>query len=205
MDLKDRRNFLKLCVASVPALVFATGVDAEKTTKSVGATPPAFRTPATLDRYIDPLPAPKRILRLRTRNGISQYRVRMVEFTQQLHSQLPPTRLWGYDGQYPGPIFEARRGKPIEVRWENHLPARHIFEIDSHIHGAMPPAPPVRTVPHLHGSRSWSESDGLPEKWFTPGQWALYQYPNTQPATTLWYHDHAVGITRLNVRLLSPA
>jgi spore coat protein A len=57
----------------------------------------------------------------------------------------------------------------------------------------------VRTVPHLHGSRTQSYSDGLPEKWFAPGQSALYQYPNDQAATTLWYHDHAVGITRLNV------
>jgi spore coat protein A, manganese oxidase len=54
-------------------------------------------------------------------------------------------------------------------------------------------------VPHLHGARTSSESDGLPEKWFTPGQTARYHYPNSQPATTLWYHDHAVGITRLNV------
>jgi spore coat protein A, manganese oxidase len=123
----------------------------------------------------------------------------MVESTQQLHSQLMPTKIWGYEGQYPGPIFEARRGTPIDVEWENRLPLRHLFEIDPHIHGAMPPTPTVRTVPHLHGSRSQSESDGLPEKWFTPGHSALYHYPNDQPATTLWYHDHAIGITRLNV------
>jgi spore coat protein A, manganese oxidase len=203
MDVRDRRDFLKLCVASVPALAFARSLDAEQAlgaeARSGGPTPQAFRTPATLDRYADPLPIPKRILPHGTRNGISQYSVRMTEFKQQLHSQLPPTRLWGYEGQYPGPIFEAHRGTPIEVQWENHLPTTHIFAIDPHIHGAMPPAPQVRTVPHLHGSRSRSESDGLPEKWFIPGQSALYQYPNDQLATTLWYHDHAMGITRLNV------
>jgi spore coat protein A len=32
-----------------------------------------------------------------------------------------------------------------------------------------------------------------------PGGTARYSYPNDQPAATLWYHDHAVGITRLNV------
>jgi spore coat protein A, manganese oxidase len=31
-----------------------------------------------------------------------------------------------------------------------------------------------------------------------PGS-AVFQYTNDQPATTLWYHDHALGITRLNV------
>lgn len=34
-------------------------------------------------------------------------------------------------------------------------------------------------------------------KW-TPGS-ATYLYPNDQAAATLWYHDHALGITRLNV------
>lgn len=28
---------------------------------------------------------------------------------------------------------------------------------------------------------------------------ALYSYRNDQPATTLWYHDHALGMTRTNV------
>jgi spore coat protein A len=198
MDLKNRRDFLKLGIASVPALVLATGSDAEQTASPVVARKP-YRTPDSLERYIDRLPIPKRLMPHGTRQGKSQYRVRMLECTQQMHSQLPPTRLWGYEGQYPGPRFEALRGKPIEVRWENHLPAQHIFEVDPHIHGAMPPAPAVRTVPHLHGSRTGSKSDGLPEKWFTPGHSELYEYPNDQPAATLWYHDHAVGTTRLNV------
>jgi spore coat protein A len=199
MDLKHRRDFLKLCVASVPALVFANGATADETTQDRGAAQNAYRAPGSLDRYIDPLPIPKRLEPHGTHKGAPQYRVRMQEFKQQLHSQLPPTKLWGYEGHYPGPTFEVHQGRPIEVRWENQLPTQHIFAIDPHIHGAMPPAPAVRTVPHLHGSRSRSESDGLPEKWFTPGHSALYQYPNSQPATTLWYHDHAVGITRLNV------
>jgi len=28
---------------------------------------------------------------------------------------------------------------------------------------------------------------------------ATFNYPNAQPPTTLWYHDHALGITRINV------
>jgi spore coat protein A len=158
-----------------------------------------YRTPGSVDRYIDPLPVPKQLMpESMSKDGI-EYRVRMLGFTRQMHSQLPPTRLWGYEGQYPGPTIEARRGQPILVRWENHLPMQHMFGIDPRIHGAMPPTPEVRTVPHLHGARTRSESDGLPEKWFTPGSSALYAYPNGQQAATLWYHDHAVGITRLNV------
>ena len=32
-----------------------------------------------------------------------------------------------------------------------------------------------------------------------PGKTIAYHYPNGQDATTLWYHDHAIGITRLNI------
>jgi spore coat protein A len=196
MDSKHRRDFLKLCVASIPALVFPNSVGADEP-KGHAVARSAYRTPGSLERYIDPLPIPKRLMSHGTSKD--QYRVRMLEFRQQMHSQLPPTKLWGYEGQYPGPTIEALRGKPIVVQWENHLPAQHIFEIDPHIHGAMPPTPAVRVVPHLHGSRTQSDSDGLPEKWFAVGSSARYDYPNSQPAATLWYHDHALGITRMNV------
>lgn len=198
MGSHNRRDFLKLCAASVTLLSNAKG-DCAGQMQANGAVPPNYLSPHFLERYIDPLPIPKRLRPHRVDKNRTEYRVRMVEFTRKLHSQLPPTRLWGFEGQYPGPTFEARRGRPIAVRWENHLPSHHIFKIDPHIHGAMPPAPEVRTVAHLHGSRTTSDSDGLPEKWFTPGGSALYHYPNDQQAATLWYHDHALGITRLNV------
>ena len=198
MNPTKRRDFLRLCVASAPALVLAHRVDADREWVQA-AQQPIYRNSGSLERYIDPLPVPKRLMPQGTDEDGLQYRVRMLEFKQQMHSQLPPTRLWGYDGQYPGPTIEALRGRPIVVKWENQLPSQHIFDIDPRIHGAMPPAPAVRTVPHLHGARTRSESDGLPEKWFTPGTSAIYHYPNSQQAATLWYHDHAVGITRLNV------
>lgn len=194
MNSRSRRDFLRLCAASLPALYLANPAKSEST-----STQPMYRSPDLAERYIDPLPIPERLSPTRTRHGVVEYRVRMIEFQQRMHSQLPPTKMWGYEGQHPGPTIEAMRGSPIEVHWENHLPSRHLFAIDPRIHGAMPPAPEVRTVPHLHGARTRSDSDGLPEKWFTPGKRAVYRYPNDQQAATLWYHDHAVGITRLNV------
>jgi FtsP/CotA-like multicopper oxidase with cupredoxin domain len=71
----------------------------------------------------------------------------------------------------------------------------------------QPSAEPIPTVPHLHGAEVLSAFDGHPDSWFTPNS-ALtgpgfvsntYQYVNTQEATTLWFHDHALGTTRLNV------
>jgi len=73
---------------------------------------------------------------------------------------------------------------------------------------------PVPIATHLHGGEVPSGSDGGPEQWWTPdgmqgGDYrtviptdlnaAVYYYPNEQRATTLWYHDHALGITRINV------
>jgi spore coat protein A len=70
-----------------------------------------------------------------------------------------------------------------------------------------PSAEPIATVPHLHGAEVLSSSDGHPDAWFTPfsnikGPGFVsdaYSYPNSQEATTLWFHDHSLGTTRLNV------
>jgi FtsP/CotA-like multicopper oxidase with cupredoxin domain len=66
---------------------------------------------------------------------------------------------------------------------------------------------PIPTTVHLHGAEVLSAYDGHPDTWFTPGNTLrgpafvtnTYNYPNRQEATTLWFHDHALGITRLNV------
>ena len=193
MSTTSRRQFLQQLLVAASGITFPA-VDAIAQSKNLGD-----QFDLKLSRWVDPLPIPKTLSPIRRTRSRTEYRVRMLEFSKQLHSELPPAKLWGYEGQYPGPIIVTERGEPIEVRWENQLPTRHIFEVDPRIHGAMPPAPAVRTVPHLHGSRSSSGSDGLPESWFVPGKAANYSYPNDQPTATLWYHDHALGITRLNV------
>ena len=73
---------------------------------------------------------------------------------------------------------------------------------------------PVPIVIHLHGGEVPSTSDGNPDAWWTTNglhgasystdlatdsNSAVFTYPNEQQPTTLWYHDHAMGITRLNV------
>lgn len=66
---------------------------------------------------------------------------------------------------------------------------------------------PQPIVVHLHGAANPSYADGDPNSWFTPGKKITgttfvsdkYVYPNTQSATTLWFHDHVLGETRLNV------
>jgi spore coat protein A, manganese oxidase len=188
----NRRSFLKLSAWCAPAF-FYTRHRPEEAFASQGQVTPANITP-----YIDPLPIPRRLPPVSVRTDEVEYVIRMTEFTKRLHSQLPATRLWGFEESYPGPMVEAREGQPVTVRWENHLPQRHLLPVDEHVHGASAIDPQVRTVPHLHGARTASDYDGLPEKWFPSGSSAVYRYPNEQRPTMLWYHDHALGITRLN-------
>jgi FtsP/CotA-like multicopper oxidase with cupredoxin domain len=66
---------------------------------------------------------------------------------------------------------------------------------------------PIPTVVHLHGAEDLSQYDGHPDAWFTPGNTlrgrafvtSTYNYANAQEATTLWFHDHALGVVRENV------
>jgi FtsP/CotA-like multicopper oxidase with cupredoxin domain len=54
-------------------------------------------------------------------------------------------------------------------------------------------------VTHLHGGRTQADFDGWPDNVRIPDQSANYIYQNDQAATMLWYHDHAIHVTRLNV------
>jgi len=151
-------------------------------------------SPLALTKFVDALPIPA--VARPERNG--HYRVPMREFQAKVHRDLPPTTFWGYGGTSPGPTFEARSGQAITVEWVNQLPAKHLLPIDRALHGAGPDIPEVRTVIHLHGGKVSPDSDGNPEKWIVPGQSQVSSYPNRQEAATLFYHDHAMGITRLN-------
>jgi FtsP/CotA-like multicopper oxidase with cupredoxin domain len=112
------------------------------------------------------------------------------------------------------------------LHWAN--PGGHMGP-DSHGHDPTPYLGPVPIVTHLHGAHTRDWSDGFPEAWYLPhaanlamyhtvgsryaqfasaaaavtGDWApgsaTFEYPNDQLATTLWYHDHTLGMTRTNV------
>jgi len=161
----------------------------------------------SLTKFVDALPIPAVLEPIGECNDIPFYIVTMKQVLQKLHRDLPPTTVWGYNGLYPGPTFEVKRNKPILVKWKNKLPFEHLLPVDRTLHGAEPDQPSVRTVVHLHEGRLTPENDGYPEAWFTrdfknEGSKFLRDvnfYPNCQRPATLWYHDHAIGITRLNV------
>jgi spore coat protein A, manganese oxidase len=170
---------------------------------------PRFRTELnvrSLAQFVDPLPIPEIAKPSEYRPSpedasvkIPYFRMPMRQFESKVHRDMKPTRMWGYGGEAPGPTFEAHSGQGMLVEWANELPDKHFLPIDHKLHGAEADKPEVRTVVHLHGAKTRPESDGYPENWYVPGKSAVCHYPNRQDAAMLWYHDHALGINRLNV------
>jgi len=134
---------------------------------------------------------------------------------------------WGYKDVvgnwtigYLGPTVEATSGTPTTVQFINELPEFHPVQQcidptvpDAEMYGWMPGG---RATPHLHGGFTAPQFDGHPHSWWTqkgllevgkrclpqgtdPVNARTFTYSNAQPAAMLWYHDHAMGITRLNV------
>jgi spore coat protein A len=162
--------------------------------------------PNTLAKWVDPLPLPgvvhaseERPDPLNPGRKLPLYRMRIEELLQKTHRDLPATRLWGFNGTSPGPIFETRSGHGLLVEWQNELPQKHFLPIDHTLCGAESNQPDVRCVIHLHGGRTPPASDGYPENWVVPGKSFLYHYPNHQEPALLFYHDHTMGINRLNI------
>jgi len=189
------------------SLYTAAGVTLRKGVPALGqpmASPPPVRSGVKLTSYVDPLPIPPVIRPTGNPNEIVQ--IEMVQLQHKVHQDLPPTTVWGYNGSWPGPTIEAERGQALNINWVSKLPTTHLFPIDHSIHGAESTLPLVRNVAHVHGACALPDDDGYPEAWFTAhGEHGPKFnprpsfYPNCQPSTTLWYHDHALGITRLNV------
>jgi spore coat protein A, manganese oxidase len=179
--------------------------------------------PRLQPQFVNPLPVPPVI---DGRNG-GTFTVEISQFQQWLglvnpvdHQRLLTT-VWGYNGSYPGPTILARKNVPLDFYWrnglvdENNNPLPHLLPIDMSIDWAHYGDQDWKTagvpiVTHLHGGHTESASDGLPGQWYTPGfakkgmdfmkgDVEPFHYDNQQEAATIWYHDHAMGVTRLNV------
>jgi spore coat protein A len=158
-------------------------------------------TGVRLEAFVDPLFLPPVLRPSAVISGTQHYRIAISEFRQKLHRDLPPTVVWGFEGSTPGPIIVATRGRATTIDWLNQLPSRHRLPIDHSLDGAGTDVPEVRTTIHLHGGHVSASNDGYPEDWVVPGKEQRTIYPNQQVGSTLWYHDHAMGITRLNAMM----
>lgn len=188
----ERRHFLKIVGAGTIGALLFDGIASAATRASVLA------QSSLLSRFTEQLPIPPVI----DARGGGSFNLAMAPGMHSFHSSLPPTPSWGYGGaSYLGPTFQTMRGMPIDLTAINSLGAHPLAAvIDTSLNGALESDKSnPRVAVHLHGGNTEPESDGGPEDTFTVGANRTYHYHNDQEATTLWYHDHAMGITRLNV------
>ncbi|KQU67395.1 multicopper oxidase family protein [Phycicoccus sp. Root101] len=179
----SRKDLLKMSVlgAAAVALPLERSVGAATVLASRIAEsrlPPPFTTPFSIPPVIQPV---------RSDATTDYYRVSMEPTTVEVIPGLQ-TQMWGYNGVVPGPTFQVAQGRRTVVRQINNLPS---------VHPVLNYTP--WTSVHLHGSASLPEFDGYASDITNPGQYKDYQYPNYQPARTLWYHDHGVHHTAENV------
>jgi spore coat protein A, manganese oxidase len=180
----SRRSFLGLLGAG--AVAGAAGCEYPR-----GTLGELIRSELPLPRPFQvPLPVPPVAQPARSDAGADYYELTQREATVEI---LPGVRtsIWGYEGRFPGPTIESRRGRRTVIRHRNEL------------------AVPVSV--HLHGGHTAAEHDGYPTDLVLPAGeaggavqrpgWSFhegakeYEYPMEQRAAVLWYHDHRMDFT----------
>lgn len=130
----------------------------------------------------------------------------MVNTTHRFHSGLGAADTFAYrvpggTQSYLGPVIVAQQDVAFDLTVSNRLTSHPLaFALDpALVPAGSDDATSPRTSIHLHGGNTAPGSDGGPLDVFTSGASRTYHYGNTQEAAGLWYHDHSLGITRLNV------
>jgi spore coat protein A, manganese oxidase len=216
--MTTRREFIKWTAASGAGLVAGRGLLTGRARAAASRAPDvlarAAPVPSRLTPYLDPMP-------LLVDNAVDATAGGTVKLTtalisRKVHSQLPATTLFGYlhsggpgaddaGASYIGPAIVAKSGTAVKVKYTNDLAPDdflNVFTNDGASYLQFPPFPEVRTITHLHGGFVAADDDGNPfaqPDAFRSGKTQSVTYPNEQPATLLWYHDHYLGDTRMNV------
>jgi len=185
---RSRREILKLTAGSASALLIPAiesncvhGRPQARLLRSRVPARPPFREELPLIPVVKPSKAD---------SSTDYYDVTVQEGNIEILPGLK-TRVWGYNGIFPGPTIEATRGRCVTLRLRNSLS--------------------VPIVNHLHGGHTPPESDGYPTDLILPpgfvashmhdpmariaNEWRVYTYTNQQRAATLWYHDHRMDFT----------
>ena len=158
-------SFALLCALEPSALT------AKRTTTSAGKR--AARA-AALAPFEAELRVPPELVPVSSSPAGDVYEVAIREGQAEIMPGVP-TPIYGYEGLYPGPTIRARKGSSTVVRVRNQVG----FDQNVHLHGGLTP----------------EVSDGGPHQLIAPGGSYEYRYTGVQDAATLWYHDHAHGLT----------
>ncbi|PWI19302.1 bilirubin oxidase [Streptomyces sp. Act143] len=159
--------------------VLMTGAALTGALGSAGLLAPAMAEPAqageldptTIPQFEQAMPVPQVLEPVCDLGLTSYYDVAMREADAEI---LPgrKTRVYTFNGNFPGPVIKATSGRRVLVRQTNRLG--------------------VSTSIHLHGAHVPESSDGSPMDLIAPGGGSkIYTYPNNQPHANLWFHDHA--------------
>lgn len=178
-----------------------------------------------LVKFLDPLRVPP-VIRPHSWWHQDEITITMTRARVRLHTQLPETEVWAYAGQFPGPTIEVRSGKLLRVAWRNEIEGTiPLVAVKQTVTASDVLAPtttpgyrnpagslqkgvtvidgvsqlPAWTVVHLHGALTNGGFDGWAHNATLNGHPQLTEYPNRQQASTLWYHDHGMAVTRFNV------
>ncbi len=203
MGLLTRRRFLQYGLGAGAALMLP-GV--------AGARAAGGAQAVKLAKYREPLPLPGAGIAVATPSGPNHYSFTQRQISRRLHPDLPPTPIWAYDdgsglggqaGSF-GMAVVAQSGTPLTVSYTHDLPETYPdwIPVDTRL---TPLGNQVRLMTHLHGGFVAADSDGNPAvtpNGFGPGDTQSVHYTNQapqMPASLLWFHDHGLGTTRLNV------
>jgi spore coat protein A len=202
-----------LCMNRRRFLQYGLGAGAALALPWAARSPVALAAPGgKLTKYLEPLPLPGSGIVVATPSASNTYSFTQREISRQLHPHLPPTPLWAYDdgsglgdqaGSF-GMAIVAQSGTPVTVNYTHDLPQTYPtwLPVDTRL---TPLGNQVRLMTHLHGGFVAGASDGNPAvtpNGFGPGETQSVFYTNQRPqmpASLLWFHDHGLGTTRLNV------
>jgi hypothetical protein len=134
--------------------------------------------------------------------GSDFYIIGLVQYTAQMHADLPATTLRGYcqlantsstscTPSYLGPVILAQKDRPVRVLFRNLLPAgaggNLFIPVDTTYMGSGPNDPQNRATLHLHGGATPWISDGTPHQWTTPEGDTPMNGPSTQPVPDMFF------------------
>ncbi len=165
-----------------------------------------------LAKYVQAVPQPGAGIVVAAPSAANHYSFTQTGISRKLHPDLPPTPFWAYDdgsglggqaGSF-GMAVVGRTGTPVTMTFTNGLPATYPawIPVDTRL---TPLGNQVRLMTHLHGAFVAADSDGNPAitpDGFGPGETQNVYYYNQapqNPAALMWFHDHGLGATRLNV------
>ncbi|HEY9692791.1 MAG TPA: multicopper oxidase domain-containing protein [Oculatellaceae cyanobacterium] len=193
-----RRQFLVTSAGAGAGFIVPVMLNGKRTSAQ---TTPSYAKPP---KFTDSLPIPFASSSLPSTSTLT-----IKTTAHKFHSSLNAAPALAYNYQSNenltllGPTLQVTKNSPVSLTFKNNIVGGHPLAsaIDTTLHGPnhADDKNNPRMAVHFHGINAAPEDDGYPTDTFLPGGSFTYDFNNKQEAATLWYHDHALGITGINV------